>query len=68
MLTSQGSGYPSAVPQSLPKNLFRFGEIALYSTHGYGSSSCLRSPGGNEKNAVSSTMPTGHPHHSELKS
>jgi hypothetical protein len=36
MLTSQGSGYPSAVPQSLPKNLFRFGEIALYSTHAFG--------------------------------
>ena len=37
MLTSQGSGYPSRVPQSLPKNLFRFGEITLYSTHAFGS-------------------------------
>jgi hypothetical protein len=38
MLTSQGSGYPSRVPQSLPKNLFRFGEITLYSTHAFGNS------------------------------
>jgi hypothetical protein len=36
MLTSRGGGYPSNVPQSLPKNLFRFGEIALYSTHAFG--------------------------------
>ena len=37
MLTSRGGGYPSSVPQSLPKNLFRFGEITLYSTHAFGS-------------------------------
>lgn len=33
---SQGSGFPSNVQQSLPKNLFRFGEITLYSTHAFG--------------------------------
>lgn len=36
MQISQGSGFPSNVQQSLPKNLFRFGEITLYSTHAFG--------------------------------
>lgn len=35
-LISQGSGLPSGVPQTIPTNLFRFGEITLYSTHAFG--------------------------------
>jgi hypothetical protein len=36
MQITRGGGYPSPVQQSLPKNLFRFGEITLYSTHAFG--------------------------------
>ena len=35
-LISQGSGRPAPVLQDIPKNLFRFGEITLYSTHAFG--------------------------------
>lgn len=37
-LTSQGSGRPSNIQMQLPKNLYRFGEISLYSTYGFVSS------------------------------
>ena len=42
-LTSPGAGPIPGVPSQQPTNLFRFGEITLYSTHGFAAGSALAS-------------------------
>jgi hypothetical protein len=51
-LISRGSGQPSSVNQQLPLNLYRFGEIALYSTHAFGSTGAAGAPLANSVNRV----------------